>query len=63
MRVPNAGQQLDERRIVREGKRLAEALMANYVEAPSFTLPGLVLWMASLRQHVQGALRNLSVRY
>ncbi len=30
MRVPAAGQPLDERRIVREGKALAERMLAGY---------------------------------
>jgi len=44
MRVPNAGQDLIERRIVREGKSLAEAMLADYAGPPDFSLPGL--WQA-----------------
>ena len=35
MRVPSIGLPLDERRIVREGYRLAERMMANYQDPPS----------------------------
>ena len=36
MRVPNAGQDLIERRIVREGKAIAEAMLADYADPPAF---------------------------
>ena len=63
MRVPEAGQALDERRIVREGKQLAEAMMADYADPPSLTLPGLALWVGLMRDQLRGALQNLSIRY
>ncbi|MHA6297999.1 hypothetical protein [Devosia sp. CAU 1758] len=63
MRVPKAGQALDERRIVREGKRLAEAMLAGYSDPPSLTLPGLMIWAALMRQQLRGALNNRPVRY
>ena len=42
MRVPNAGQDLVERRIVREGKRLAEIMLADYADPPRLS-PGRLL--------------------
>jgi hypothetical protein len=36
MRVPSIGLPLDERRIVREGYRLAERMMRNYQDKPGF---------------------------
>jgi len=35
MRVPSIGLPLDERRIVREGYRLAERMLAGYEDKPS----------------------------
>ncbi|WEK05114.1 MAG: hypothetical protein P0Y65_02345 [Candidatus Devosia phytovorans] len=35
MRVPSIGLPLDERRIVREGYRIAEAMMRNYRDPPT----------------------------
>jgi hypothetical protein len=35
MRVPSFGLPLDERRIVREGYRLAERLLADYRDPPT----------------------------
>ena len=35
MRVPSIGLPLDERRIVREGYRLAERMLAGYQDPPS----------------------------
>ena len=60
MRVPNAGQDLVERRIVREGKRLAEAMLANLAEPA-----GLTLWQVyrDTALRVITALRGLAVRY
>jgi hypothetical protein len=60
MRVPNAGQDLVERRIVREGKRLAEVMLAGYVDPPSFSLPGLFQQLVSWREQALNALRYSS---
>jgi hypothetical protein len=38
MRVPNAGQDLTERRIVREAKQLAERLLADFPEPRGLTV-------------------------
>lgn len=50
MRVPNIGLTLEERRIVREGRQLAERLLAGYVDPPRglAALPGL--WRESFAQ-------------
>lgn len=48
MRVPSIGLPLDERRIVREGYRLAERMLADYHDAP--TLLGTIgEWIDQLR--------------
>lgn len=53
MRVPNAGQDLVERRIVREGKAIAERMLAGYVDPPDFSIVGTVrlanAWLRQLR--------------
>ena len=62
MRVPNAGQQLDERRIVREGKRIAEAMLASYADPPRLNIAGLAGKVHLWRRQVLGALQGLSLR-
>jgi hypothetical protein len=52
LRVPSAGQPLDERRIVREGKRLAHALLAD-AYFPSAT------YRAVLRENLARTLRSI----
>ncbi len=62
MRVPNAGQDLVERRIVREGKLLAEIMLAGYRDSPSLT-PVVVFKALSARLHQAGSiLRGHSAR-
>ncbi|WP_338723080.1 hypothetical protein [Devosia sp. XK-2] len=59
MRVPNAGQDLTERRIVREAKQLAERLLADFPEPK-----GLTFWQV-YRDHglaLVSALRGMTVR-
>jgi len=56
MRVPSTGQPLDERRIVREGYRLAERMMANYRDPPGL-IETLAIWLASARQTARTAFR------
>ena len=63
MRVPKAGQDLEERRIVRQGKRLAEAMLANYVDPPSFSVLGLLEQINGWRLQALSVLRNLSLKY
>jgi hypothetical protein len=48
MRVPSIGLPLDERRIVREGYRLAERMLAGYEDPPG---PAAIVgkWLAQLR--------------
>jgi hypothetical protein len=48
MRVPSIGLPLDERRIVREGYRLAERMLANYEDPPRLTA-WIGLWLAQFR--------------
>lgn len=62
MRVPNAGQDLEERRIVREGKRLAEAMLADYVDPPSFSVLGIVRQFHDLGQQVLATVRSLPLK-
>lgn len=59
MRVPNAGQDLIERRIVREGKQLAQRMLANFPEPR-----GLTVWQI-YREAVQGlvsTVRGMTIR-
>jgi len=56
MRVPSIGQPLDERRIVREGYRLAERMLADYRDPPGLielATAQLTMW----RQRMLGAFR------
>ena len=48
MRVPNTGLPLDERRIVREGYRLAERMLADYRDPPG-VLEIIGQWLNRLR--------------
>ncbi|WP_332688977.1 hypothetical protein [Devosia sp.] len=48
MRVPSIGLPLDERRIVREGYRLAERMLAGYEDPPGLTVR-IGRWLAQLR--------------
>lgn len=63
MRVPNAGQDLIERRIVREGKSLAAKLLADYADPPDFSLLGLMRLTASWTGQVFGALRGVALKF
>jgi hypothetical protein len=51
MRVPSIGLPLDERRIVREGYRLAERMLANYQDPPGIWAT-IGQWLAWLRVKV-----------
>lgn len=62
MRVPNAGQPLDERRIVREGKQLAAAMLANYADPSWFERNGFARQASLWGQQLMGALRGLPVK-
>ncbi|WP_193336517.1 hypothetical protein [Devosia beringensis] len=53
MRVPSIGLPLDERRIVREGYRIAERMLAGYQDPPSL-LETLASWLAIARQQLHG---------
>ncbi|MBJ3785278.1 hypothetical protein [Devosia sediminis] len=57
MRVPNAGQDLMERRIVREGKAIAARMLADYVDPPDYSVMGLArqvgLWVEQLRGYAR----------
>lgn len=58
MRVPSIGLPLDERRIVREGYRIAEAMMANYREPRGF-LDTTLAALQNARQTLAGLLQAL----
>ena len=58
MRVPSIGQPLDERRIVREGYRLAERMLANYQDPPSL-LESLRSWLITSHQRLRGLYRAM----
>jgi len=51
IRVPSVGLTLDERRIVREGYRLAEHMLRNYQDPPG-PLAMASHWLSSLRMKV-----------
>jgi hypothetical protein len=54
MRVPSIGLTLDERRIVREGYRLAEHLLRNYRDPPRGLATFLRGWRANCRAALLG---------
>ncbi len=62
MRVPNAGQDLIERRIVREGKAIAETMLADYADPPSFQLSGLWSQLRTLGARFSAFLRGAPIR-
>lgn len=62
MRVPNAGQDLIERRIVREGKALAEAMLADYADPPNFPSPGLWSAFGATGTRLSTLMRGLALR-
>lgn len=62
MRVPDAGQPLFERQIVREGRTLAERLMADYPETRDLSLPGLLGIASQMARQALATLRQLSLR-
>jgi hypothetical protein len=47
MRVPSVGLTLEERRIIREGYRLAEHLLRNYRDPPGL-IEVIRQWMANI---------------
>jgi len=53
MRVPSIGLPLDERRIVREGYRLAERMLRDYQDPPSIraTIGQWLGWLKVLANH------------
>jgi hypothetical protein len=57
MRVPSIGQPVDERRIVREGMRLAEHMLRNYRDRPTL-LEMVRTWLVQCRQAVLGPYRG-----
>jgi hypothetical protein len=63
MRVPNAGQDLIERRIVREGKMIAAAMLAHYHDTPDFSLSGLVRSIVTWGSLVRDALRGTAFKH
>jgi hypothetical protein len=61
MRVPKAGQDLIERRIVREGKQLAKAMMADYSDPSAISLSRLVSRLSAWRNHALAMLGGRSL--
>lgn len=57
MRVPSIGLTLDERRITREGYRLAERLLRNYRDPPN-AMTMATTWLAQLARTLDGANRG-----
>lgn len=57
MRVPSIGLPADERRIVREGMRLAERMLANYQDPPTLTQV-VRSWLVNCRQALLGTHRG-----
>lgn len=62
MRVPNAGQPLYERRIVREGKLIAQAMLADFADRPALSIRGLARELPASARRLANALRRLSLR-
>ena len=57
MRVPSIGLTLDERRIVREGYRIAEHMMRDFRDPP--TIAHIVVrWLTSVRQSMRARYRS-----
>lgn len=57
MRIPNTGQPLYERLIVREAKLVAERMLANYVDPPNNSVVGLCLQARDAVVRLAGAVR------
>jgi hypothetical protein len=62
MRVPNAGQDLVERRIVREGKSIAAAMLAGYSDPIDLSVAGLVRLIGSWAGQMRDTLRGTVLR-
>jgi len=62
MRVPNAGQDLIERRIVREGKAIAETMLADYADPSGLQLSSLWRQFRTLGSRVSALLRGEPIR-
>lgn len=62
MRVPDAGQDLIERRIVREGKRLAAAMLAEYADPPRISIGSVAAAVMARWQQLRGHLQDLHTR-
>jgi hypothetical protein len=63
MRVPNAGQDLIERRIVREGKAIAAAMLADFPDTPDLSISALVRLIAAWGGQTRDALRGAVVKH
>ena len=59
MRVPSVGLPLDERRIVREGYRLAERMLANYRDPPPGPVQLIGQWVIDGTRAALGLCRSL----
>lgn len=60
MRVPSIGLTLDERRIVREGYQVAEAMLRDYEDPPASLLATTIgQWLAAGRRALNGLRRAL----
>jgi len=62
MRVPNAGQDLIERRIVREGKAIAETMLADFADPSGPQLSGLWRQLRTLGARFSALLRGEPIR-
>lgn len=61
MRVPNAGQDLIERRIVREGKAIAETMLADYADPSGLQLSGVWRQLRTLGARFSALLRGAPI--
>jgi hypothetical protein len=59
MRVPSVGLPLDERRIVREGYRLAERMLRNYRDPPLGPVETIGQWVIDCCKMAQSLCRTL----
>lgn len=63
MRVPSIGLPLDERRIVREGYRIAERMMRDYRDPPSGLVALCAPWLVACRQAILNLHHDRSSRF
>lgn len=59
IRVPSIGLTSEERRIVAEGYRLAEMMLADYRDPPAWPVAAAQAWLAGCRVALLGLSRAL----